>query len=166
MAILIDSFRPNYDLQLQWGGWKAGVIGGLGSRPFVDLRESLSCAQILGLHARDECCISVLSAPEVFHSCSQDASGQYWTTRSVWQAPSVCLYFLSPFLSPWSLDSLILGILTVLGDAFVLLLHLLLSVIYSLCSTIMLFFYSIKNHFSFSVPFFLSHLYSLLFISF
>lgn len=142
-------------LQSEWGGWKDGIIGGLGWSPVWGLEEGLG---YVFLSPRMCVCTFMCVFSRSWwiqglwycsHSCSRDPSGLYWTARSVWQAGSVYL-FPSASLRSW--------ILNILDDTVVLLWHLFLSCPYlyhsaSFCIFKKTFIWSLIFFFPFTVCF-------------
>lgn len=120
MTILIDSFRPNYDLSAAGMRWmKSWCNWGIGLKPCwrswrrtelgvffspcmcvcVFVSVCFLGADGFGASVPETGAVNFWYRPQKYccHSRSWDASGQYWTTRSVWQAQSVCAVFLCLF---------------------------------------------------------------------
>lgn len=118
-------------LRSECGGWKADVIGGLGSNPVGGLVKGLRCVCgfFFFFFTKPVCVFWVLmDSGFSSHLCSGDASCQYLTTRSV------CLDSLSSLRSLQN-NSLFLVILNIIGTAV--LLHLFQSDLWSFFSTML-----------------------------
>lgn len=136
MTILIDSFRPNYDLSAVGMRWmKSWCNWGIGLKPcWRSWRRPDLCVFTVYVCMRVYLCVCSLGAdgfwvsvpdtdsvnlcywPQKYRcpSCSRDASGQYLTAGCVGQARSSVCPSSSPFLSLFllltGLDSLIISL--------------------------------------------------------